>query len=171
MSDDVPITMSRRHAAITVAACLHLALVVCGAAKVKLPSARRPGGLALATYRAYTGSDNAYGFFAPGVASEWRGHFEVCRANGRCFEADLPRGNPEAAVLLSSIHGMLAYDVRDVLAASLAAAEFARVSDARTILVKVQVYAVPTMAQFRAGQRPRWRTAYAYAFTRIGRAS
>jgi hypothetical protein len=163
--------MSRRHAVITVAACLHLALVLCGAAKVRLLATEHPAGLALATYRAYTGSDNAYGFFAPGVASEWRGHFTVCHKDGRCTEADLPHGNAEAAVLLSSIHGMLAYEVRDVLAASLAAAEFARVPDAKLIVVKVQVYAVPTMTQFRAGQRPRWRTAYAYAFTRSGRTS
>jgi hypothetical protein len=156
--------MSRGHAAMIIAACFHLALVLCGAAKIKLPASR-----ALSTYRAYTGSDNAYGFFAPGVAAEWRGHFDVCGAGGQCIEADLPHGNAEAAVLLSSIHGMLAYGVRDVLAASLAAAEFSRVPEAKVIVVKVQVYAVPTMAQFRAGERARWRTAYAYAFTRAGR--
>jgi hypothetical protein len=163
--------MPRRHAAILIAACLHLTLVLCGAAKVRLLPPGNPAGPILATYRAYTGSDNSYGFFAPAVASEWRGLFEVCRANGRCEEAELPYGNPETAVLLSSIHGMLAHDARDVLAASLAATQFARVPDARTIVVKVQVYAVPTMAQARAGQRARWRTAYAYAFTRAGRSS
>lgn len=164
MSERSP--MSRRHAATTAAACLHLALVLCGAAKIRLLSPQSAAGAVLATYRAYTGSDNGYGFFAPGVASEWRGHFDVCREDGRCTEADLPRGNAEANVLLSTIHGMLAYEVRDVLAASLAAAELARVPDAKTVVVRVQVYAVPTMAEFRAGRHARWRTAYAYAFTR-----
>ena len=165
------LSMPRTHAAMLIAACLHLALVICGAARIRVLSQETVAGHALATYRAYTGSDNGYGFFAPAVASEWRGLFEVCRADGRCEEAELPYGNPETAVLLSSIHGMLAYDARDVLAASLAATQVARVPDARTIVVKVQVYAVPTMAQTRAGQRARWRTAYAYAFTRAGRSS
>jgi hypothetical protein len=163
--------MPRRHAAMLVAACLHLTLVVCGAAKLRLLAPGNAAGRVLATYRAYTGSDNAFGFFAPAVASEWRGLYEVCRDDGRCTEAEMPYGNPESAVLLSSIHGMLAHDARDVLAASLAATQFARVPDAKTIVVKVQVYAVPTMSQARAGQRARWRTAYAYAFRRAGRSS
>jgi hypothetical protein len=144
---------------------LHLALVLCGAAHVTLLPPDSPPGLALATYRAYTGSDNAYGFFAPGVASEWRGHFDVCR-NGHCTEADLAHGNAEAGVLLSTLQGMLARDVRDVFAASLAASQFARAPDATTIVVRVQLYFVPTMQQFRAGQIAQWRTADAYAFTR-----
>ena len=162
---NAPAPLTRRHAAATAAACIHLALVLCGAARVHLLSPQSPAGAALATYRAYTGSDNAYGFFAPAVASEWRGHFDVCR-NGECTEADLTRANAEANVLLSTIQGMLAYEVRDVLAASLAAAQLARAPDATTIVVRVQVYFVPTMRQFRAGQTAQWRTVDAYAFTR-----
>lgn len=158
--------MSRRHAAITIAACLHLVLVICGAAKIRLLSPETLAGTVLATYRDYTGSNNAYGFFAPGVAAEWRALFDVCDADGRCTEVEMPPGNPEQAVLLSSINGMLQHDVRDVLAASFAAAQFARTPDAKTVVVKVQVYAVPTMAKFRAGERVKWRTAYAFAFTR-----
>lgn len=165
MSQSEPI--SRRHAAISMAACLHLALVLCGAAKVRLVSSENLAGRMLATYRAYSGSDNAYGFFAPAVASEWRGHFTVCRDDRHCTEADLPRGNAESAVLLSSLHGMLAYEGRDVLAASLAAAQFARAPEAKVIVVQAQVFVVPTMVEFRAGKRPGWRTAYAYAFTRV----
>lgn len=157
--------LSRKHAAATAAACIHLALVLCGAAKVTLLSPDSPPGFALATYRAYTGSDNAFGFFAPGVASEWRGHFDVCR-NGECTQADLPHSNPEANVLLSTLQGMLARDVRDVFAASLAASQFARVPDATTVVVRVQIYFVPNMLHFREGQIAQWRTVDAYAFTR-----
>lgn len=157
-----------RHAILVVLAASHLGLVICGAARVQ-PIAR-PARLALGveTYRAWTGANNAYGFYAPAVASEWRTQFEICRTvTKRCFRADEERPTREAVLLLSTIDGMFVdADLRELLAASWAAAQLARFPTADVVLVKSQMYVLPTMNNHRQGQRPQWRTAHVFAFRR-----
>ena len=62
--------MTARHAAVAVLAAAHLTLVVCGAARLRPPHG--PAGSAVRFYGALSGSDNGFGFFAPGVASQVR---------------------------------------------------------------------------------------------------
>jgi hypothetical protein len=150
----------RAHALWVAAAAVHLALVICGAAKIELPETSLPGR-AVAAYRAYSGSNNGFGFYAPAVASELRATYRICR-EGKCAAAPRPPAmNREAALLLTSVYG-----VRDVLAASLAAAQFQRAPDAGVIVVRAEAFFVPTMEEYRDGKRPEWRTGYEYAFTR-----
>jgi hypothetical protein len=150
------------------AACIHLALVICGAARFVPFSQRHAFGRTIEVYREYTGANNGYGFYAPAVASEWSTTFEVCGGKPpRCFEAREEPANREVGLLLSTIDGMyMEDDLRDLVAASWAGVEFGRYPHAAIVVVKPRVFLIPSMEQFRRGLKPRWRTAYAYAFTR-----
>jgi hypothetical protein len=158
---------SRRHAAAVAVACLHLAIVLCGALRVSPVPENSAVGSALETYGAYTGANNAYGFFAPAVASEWRATFSICVDEQNCIPVAEEEVNREASLLFVTIDGLFAYEeVRDLVAASWAAAQFARFPHAKLVIVKAGAFVVPTMAQARAGRKPHWEDIYAFAFTR-----
>ena len=148
------------------AAGAHLALVICGAAGITPVSRAHFAGRIIETYRAYSGANNGYGFFAPGVASEWRATFDVCN-NGHCIPAAEEQVAGESRLLLQTINSLLGEsEVRDLLAASHAARLFARYPHADAVMVKAGVFVVPTMAQYRRGARPQWRDLYGFAFRR-----
>jgi hypothetical protein len=159
---------SRRHAAWFAAAGVHLVLVLCGAFRIPLIPRTHFAGAAIETYRDYTGAGTGYGFFAPGVASEWRATFEACSDPAHCAPiGDEPMGN-EARLLLVTIDSMFAEeDLRDVVAASYAARELARLPAANVVLVKAGMYVIPPMEAYRRGKRPYWRTYYGWAFHRV----
>jgi len=148
------------------AAGAQLALVRCGAAGVTPVSPAHLPGRIIETYRAYSGANSGFGFFAPGVASEWRATFDVCN-NGHCIPATEEQVAGESRLLLLTINGLLGEsELRDLLAASHAARQFARYPHADAVLVKAGVFVVPTMAQYRRGARPQWRDLYGFAFRR-----
>ena len=158
--------MIRGRIAWIAAAGVHLTLVICGAAGVTPVSPAHFAGRVIETYGAYTGANSGYGFFAPGVASEWRATFDVC-SNGHCIPASEEQAAGEGRLLLLTIDGLLAEnELRDLLAASHAARQFGRYPHADAVLVKAGVFALPTMEQYRRGARPQWRDLYGYAFRR-----
>src|SRR5262249_25658279 len=89
--------MSKCHAWFICLAVAHLTLVVCGAASLSpRPRAGLPGA-PVRWSRAMSGADNNYGFFAPGVSSQFRAVFTLTGADGRTWKDTLERGaNPEA---------------------------------------------------------------------------
>ena len=160
--------MSRRgRIAWIAAACLHLALVVCGAFRVTPVSRKLAIGRMIEAYRDYSGANSSYGFFAPGVAAEWHVAFDACSDPRHCVPMEEEQVGHEARLLLVTMDGMFAEDqIRDVMAASYAARQFARLPHANVVLVKAAMYFVPTMRQYRRGARPQWRDLYGYAFRR-----
>src|SRR3954471_24558921 len=77
--------MTRRHALATLAAACHLILVVCGASSLVFSSPPSEDDFARQTVRLYgalSGSDNGYGFFAPGVGPQVRATFTLRDASG-----------------------------------------------------------------------------------------
>jgi hypothetical protein len=148
------------------AAGVHLTLVLCGAAGITPVSPAHFAGRIIETYRAYSGANSGFGFFAPGVASEWRATFDVCN-DGHCLPVTEEEVAGESRLLLLTIDGLLGEsDLRDLLAASHAARQFVRYPHADAVLVKAGVFVVPTMAQYRRGARPQWRDLYGFAFRR-----
>ncbi len=146
---------------------VHLALVVCGALGYTPVSPNHFAGRIIETYRGYAGANNGFGFFAPGVASEWRATFDVCRDEKHCIPVAEEQVGREARLLLGTIDGLLGEsELRDLIAASYAARQFARFPDAEVVLVKAGVFVVPSMARYRLGQRPQWRHVYGFAFHR-----
>ena len=86
--------MTRRHALVTFAAACHLILVVCGASGLVFsspPSEDGPARKAVRLYGALSGSDNGYGFFAPGVGPQVRATFTLEDASGKTWTDTLER--------------------------------------------------------------------------------
>lgn len=157
----------RRRIAWVAAACVHLALVLCGAFRVTPVSPKLLLGRVIEAYRDYSGASSAYGFFAPAVAAEWRVKFDACSDPRHCIPVEEERVGHEARLLLVTMDGAFAEEqMRDFMAASYAARQFARLPHANVVLVKAAMYFVPSMRQFRRGVRPQWRNLYGYAFRR-----
>lgn len=160
---------SYRSRVVACAAVIHLALVVCGAAKLPLCPNRLIGKI-IGTYQGYTGSGMSYGFFAPGVASQrrviWHGYDE--RATKWTIDFEKP-ATREIDLRLSTIAGLFSQDdAHDVIASSWAAWMFGKHTDTSISIVEVQAYVIPTMRQYRTGLRPRWQVIEAFAFGRDG---
>jgi|GEM_PF-1148163 len=167
-------TMEPRHPflfrVIICATIVHLGLVICGAVRfAPYPQNTRVGD-ALRCYQSYTGSDNAYGFFAPGVASAKRVvlHGYHAQQNVWVTRIEAPVGR-EIQLRLSTTAGLFSQEGHhEQLAASWAAWMFGEDLDASPVIVEIQAYAMPTMSEFRAGERPDWQVMEVFPFARRG---
>jgi hypothetical protein len=117
-----------------------------------------------------TGADAGYGYFAPHVGSEVRVRFTLADNAGREWQDELAAGlNQEGRLRVGSMTGLFPADpeqrvLRHDLAASWAATMFGRHPTARVVIVRVEVYEVPSMAEYRAGLRPGWVQVFAATF-------
>ena len=165
-------------------AAVHLAAVTCGA--LQLPVYSQPGmaGELVATYGAYSGAENSYGFFAPGVGPQIRVRFTVVDATGTEIQDRLDTAaSREANLRLGGIGyqlGRFEGDTRDALLRSLAASMFGRHRLAQQVVVHVEVFGIepgqraldlPTMAEYVEGRRPHWIEVDRLVFTRIADAA
>lgn len=159
-------TLLRRPGFAAALAAVHLLVVVLGAARVKVSS---PGPLRslIEIYGAWSGAGNSYGFFAPGVASEWRTTLDYYEPlQGTWVTRTRTAPNLELSLLEATINSSFSHDgIREALAASWAAAQLGEVPDAAAVVVRAEAFLLPTITQYRAGVRGRWRTLAAYAFT------
>jgi hypothetical protein len=160
--------MNTRAALLSAFAAVHLLLVVCGAAGLSLLPDGTRAGKALRWYGAMSGSDNGYGFFAPGVASQLRARFTLSDGAGRSWGDTLEgEHNPEVTLRIGGIVGLFAEgSLGPGLAASWAAKLFGRHPDARRLVVRVEAYDLPPMAEYRKGDSPRWQPIYEATFCR-----
>ena len=147
---------------------VHLAIVVWGATGY-LPRQREgPWGSSLHSYAMMSGADAQYGFYAPNVGTYWRTRFDLRDEPGRTWSdsfdtarsrearlrlegADLPFMNGDAEK---------SPELRHHVEKSMAAAMFNRHPSAVSVTVFVEVFDVPSMADCRAGKRPRWNLIY-----------
>jgi hypothetical protein len=160
-------SLQRRFPALALAAAAaHLAVVICGAARFRFTDASSVGAV-LGVYAAYSGANNSYGFFAPGVAAQWRAAFDFYDPlNDKWVTRTRAPPNLELAVLDSTINSLFANEnVRETLAASLAGTALAETPGAAVVVVRAEAYVVPTMERYNHGARGEWRTLAAYAFT------
>src|SRR5437016_3536232 len=88
----------------------HLMLVICGAAGFSpdpQTAKANPAKLGLAYYGSLSGSENGYGFFAPGVAPELRAVFTLSDDQGNTWSDVLDKGvSAEADLRVGGIIGM-----------------------------------------------------------------
>jgi hypothetical protein len=154
--------MSMRHALFTGLAAVHLVLVVCGAMSWSLLPENRLPGKVLGIGRAMTGSDSHYGFFAPDVGPVLRARFTLIDGTGRRWTETLDLGNTlEERLRISNVLSLVFEEnLRREVAASLAGTLLARHPTAQKVIVMIDVYDPPTMADYRAGERPEWELMY-----------
>ena len=161
--------MNPRQLAWTLAAGVHLALVICGAAGLRFTGESLPSTL-LATYGAISGAENGYGFFAPAVASQSRAVLTMKDKTGREWQDALIRDEDSVAgfraATVFDAFPALPEQVRRGLAASWAGVMFGRHPGAEEVLVKVEIELLPTMEEWRRGRRAAWSPIYQGTFLR-----
>jgi hypothetical protein len=160
--------MNKRTACLAAFAAGHLALVACGAAGLGLLPEDSAPEKALRWYGAVSGADNRYGFFAPDVGAEARAVLTLTDAAGRSWtEPVTESANQEVRLRLGSLFSQAADgSLRGGLAASWAARAFGRHPEAVAVTVRVDVYDVRTMDEYRHGQAAEWQTVYQRSFRR-----
>jgi hypothetical protein len=160
--------MNARHAFFTGLAAIHLGLVICGALGWSPLDGDQLPAKALRVEQAMSGSDTGYGFFAPDVGCDLRARFTLIDATGREWTEMMDFGdNLEAQIRVSNVLALVDDDeLRAFVAGSLAGTMLARHPTARTVIVTFETYDPPTMAEFRAGDRPQWEMIYEAAISR-----
>jgi hypothetical protein len=154
----------------------HLALVVAGAAHLT-SRVREPVGRGLRFYEALTGAGDAYSFFAPSVGPQLRARFSLSTRQGGRFEETLETGKSrEVAFRLGNVAGTIYIlakraDLRRAFLAALAANRLGAHPQASRVQVDIQQWVMPTMAEYRLGARPRWRSLLEATFVRTAGAN
>ncbi|HEX6739497.1 MAG TPA: hypothetical protein VF310_14560 [Vicinamibacteria bacterium] len=156
--------MRRRETLAALWVVLHLLLVLLGALEA-LPLPRRPGSPWhwLAAYTEYTGAGNDYSFFSPAVGSQIRVRLLRTDGSGATREIHLDTANREVnfrigCMLLAS---MKVDEIRGPMARSWASLVMgAGPEEASRVEVVVESYHLPSMADYRAGERGAWQEIY-----------
>ncbi len=148
---------------------LHLGFVTAGAFQADLRMAAIEW--MADQYGKYSGSKSGYGFFAPGVDTVLRATFRVFDAGGKVIAVvPLEQGkNREADLRVGNIIGWFWRDnpqrkQQRAMTASWAGKIFARYPKATAVEVVLEQYDLPSMAEFRAGERPKWTQYYTAKF-------
>ena len=152
----------------------HLALVVAGAAHVT-SRVQAPVGRGLRVYDALSGAGDSYSFFAPAVGPELRARFIIRTARGDSFEETLENGKSrEVGFRLGNLAGTVYIaaertDLRRAFLGALAASRFGAHPEAHRVEVIIEEWEMPTMAEYRVGARPRWRSLHEATFVRTAK--
>jgi hypothetical protein len=152
----------------------HLALVVAGAAHLT-SRLRGPVARGLRFYNALSGAGDSYSFFAPAVGPQLRARFILSTAQGARFEETLEAGKSrEVGFRLGNLAGTIysaakRTDLRRAFLGALAANRLDVHPEASVVHVTIEQWVMPTMAEYRAGARPRWRALHDATFVRTSK--
>jgi hypothetical protein len=149
----------------------HLLLVVAGAAQIT-SRLHGPVGRGLHFYEALSGAGDSYSFFAPTVGRQLRARFTLSTPQGERSEETLETGKSrEVGFRLGNVAGTIYLlakhtELRRALLGALAASRFGAHPEASLVQVNIEEWLMPTMAEYRLGARPRWRSLYDATFVR-----
>jgi hypothetical protein len=152
----------------------HLVLVIAGAAHVT-SGLHGPFARGLGFYQALSGAGDRYSFFAPTVGPQLRARFALSTPQGERFEETLDSGKSrEVGFRLGNVAGTIYIvakrtDLRRALLGALAASRFGAHPEANLVQVNIEEWVMPTMAAYRLGARPRWRSLLDATFVRNAR--
>lgn len=152
----------------------HLALVVAGAAHLT-SRVHGPVARGLRFYEALSGAGDSYGFFAPAVGPQLRARFTLSTPQGERFEETLETGKSrEVGFRLGNLAGTVYIaaqraDLRRAFLGALAADRFGAHPEANLVQVTIEEWVMPTMAEYRLGVRPRWRSLHEATFVRTSK--
>jgi hypothetical protein len=149
----------------------HLVLVAAGAAHV---TADLHGPLArgLRFHDALSGAGDSYSFFAPTVGPQLRTRFVLSTPQGARSRETLEAGKSrEVGFRMGNIAGTIYIlgrrtQLRRAFLGALAASRLGAHPEANKVQVTLEQWAMPTMAEYRQGVRPRWRSLYEATFVR-----
>lgn len=149
----------------------HFAIVGISAAKTPIDTALGKSTLSsyLVVYAYLSGAGNHFGFFAPGVTSQFRIAYQLRRGGQPAGAGTITTTDPETTFRIHNIVQQFwpasgKPDLRRSLAASLAGKLLAENPEADEVELSVDAYVLPSMAEYRAGERPSWETHYKGTF-------
>jgi len=152
----------------------HLALVAAGAAQLA-PRLHGPVGRVLRFYDALSGAGDSYSFFAPSIGPQVRARFTLSTPQGARSEETLETGKSrEVGLRLGNLAGTVRIvarrdDLRRAFFGALAANRLGVHPEANLVQVNIEDWVMPTMAQYRLGARPWWRSLHEATFVRTSR--
>ena len=152
----------------------HLAFVVAGAAHLT-SRVQAPVGRGLRFYDALSGAGDSYSFFAPAVGPQLRARFIVSTPLGDRFEETLEDGKSrEVGFRVGNLAGTVYIaaertDLRRAFLGALAASRLGAHPEANRVQVIIEEWEMPTMAEYRVGARPRWRSLHEATFVRTSK--
>jgi len=161
---------TRRYLLVGAFAC-HLALVVAGAAHL-ISRVHGPVGRGLRFYDGLSGAGDSYSFFAPAVGPQLRARFTLETKEGELSEETLETGKSrEVGFRLGNLAGTVYIasertDLRRAFLGALAASRFGAHPEANRVNVTIEEWVMPTMADYRLGTRPHWRSLHEATFVR-----
>jgi len=149
----------------------HLALVVAGALNLT-SRVQGPLGRGLRFYEALSGAGDSYSFFAPAVGPQLRARFTLSTPRGERSEETLETGKSrEVGFRVGNLAGTIYVaakreDLRRAFLGALAASRLGAHPEAKRVQVDIEDWVMPTMAEYRRGARPRWRSLHDATFGR-----
>ena len=148
-----------------VLAAAHLILVLCSALTIPTLSLRHLPGKLSFVYGKWSGALSRFSFFAPNVAPPMRVVCEVVLDSGERVTDNLDFDNEalkiRAYAMSLRFNGNHSKDdTKDDMARAWAALMFGRHPDAHALTVRMERMRVPSMEQYRAGERPSWYETY-----------
>jgi hypothetical protein len=126
-------------------------------------------------YEALTGAGDSYSFFAPAVGPQLRARFTLTTRQGERSEETLETGKSrEVSFRLGNLAGTVYVvakdtDLRRAFLGALAANRLGTHPEANLVQVSIEEWEMPTMAAYRLGVRPRWRSLHDATFVRTPR--
>jgi hypothetical protein len=148
-----------------------LVLIVAGAAHLT-SRLHGPAARGLRFYEALSGAGDSYSFFAPSVGPQLRARFVLSTPRGERSEETLESGKSrEVAFRMGNVAGTIYIaskraDLRRAFLGALAASRFGAHPEANRVQVNIEEWVMPTMAEYRLGARPRWRSLLDATFVR-----
>src|SRR4051794_19427900 len=123
-----------------------------------------------------SGAGDSYSFFAPAVGPELRARFVLTTPQGMHEEVLGAGKNREVGFRLGTLAGTIYVlttrtDLRRAFLAALAASGLGAHPDATRVQVSIDAWEMPTMAEYRSGARPRWRSLNEATFVRTPRSA
>src|SRR6478752_3195085 len=149
----------------------HFALVVAGALHLTA-RLHGPVGRGLRFYDVLSGAGDSYSFFAPAVGPQLRARFALSTPRGERSEETLETGKSrEVGFRLGNLAGTIYVvagraDLRRAFLGALAASRLGAHPEANLVEVAIEEWAMPTMAAYRTGARPWWRSLHEATFVR-----
>jgi hypothetical protein len=153
---------------------IHLGLVICGAAHLHFGRFGHLGHW-IDRYAQISGAGASYPFFAPVIGTTIRAQFDLYDWQHRGLGTDdLVSGlSRESELRIYNVIQMIDEDLfndenRHMLASSWAGKILARHPEADSVKLRVEVFDLPSMAEFRQGIRWDWEPIYRATFIRKG---
>jgi hypothetical protein len=156
--------MPVKHRILCVFWAIHLALCVLCVLPEKFQAAPSRAWRLLTPYGVYTGAANRYGFFAPNVPSARRVRVRVL-CGEEWVPIEPPVSSSESQLRVLTVSSLVMHkEMEETVAASWAAFALNSLPCAKTAVVETEYYGVPTMSDYRRGERPNWSLLHVLAF-------